>query len=221
MLLSKSSIFQNLPWIESFWKQDEKTCHLYSPDSKQQQHWSNLVCAETPHCAYRCRRLGIYVIGRIHIWEKYDNAVFSHFKTLQHFLFNQGWNDVGFHGSNQIPTPNIDSLAWDGLVLHTYHLLIIIIIIIILNAIRSGLEQLLCQPNLHSEQERLANWQTSHSYRWLRLWFFVVCRCLCLCLTDIPFIQVSPLLLLLSVTFCLCWDGWVFVFVGQTTRFLA
>ena len=95
------------------------------------------------------------------------NAVFSHFKTLQHFLFNQGWNDVGFHGSNQIPTPNIDSLAWDGLVLHTYHLLIIIIIIItiILDAIRSRPQQLLCQPNLHPEQERLANWQTSHSYR--------------------------------------------------------
>ena len=97
------------------------------------------------------------------------NAVFSHFKTLQHFFFNQGWNDVGFHGSNQIPTPNIDSLAWDGLLLHTYHLLIIIITItvitVILDAIRSGPEQLLCQPNLHSEQKRLANWQTPHSYR--------------------------------------------------------
>ena len=60
-----------------------------------------------------------------------SKIVFSHYykivKKIYDFLNHyklvlfQGWDGVGFHGSTLIQTPNIDALAYDGIILNNYY----------------------------------------------------------------------------------------------------
>ncbi|KAK9297061.1 hypothetical protein QLX08_009083 [Tetragonisca angustula] len=61
-----------------------------------------------------CVCLTVFVVGHVAAAAARPHIVFILADDL-------GWNDVGFHGSGQIPTPNIDALAYSGLLLDRYY----------------------------------------------------------------------------------------------------
>ena len=70
---------------------------------------------ETKYCPHPCRRHGwLY-----YFYSKYK--LLSDFKIrLKRFNY-QGFDDVSFRGSDEVHTPNIDTLALSGAVLNNYY----------------------------------------------------------------------------------------------------
>ncbi|XP_053604010.1 arylsulfatase B-like isoform X2 [Plodia interpunctella] len=62
----------------------------------------------------QCSVIVVLMTTVVSLQQRPSNVVFI-------LVDDMGWNDVSFHGSDQILTPNIDSLAYSGVILQQYY----------------------------------------------------------------------------------------------------